>query len=399
MKIHSYLWLLALALVIPKTYLVSLGGSGLRFEDLITTLALILFSLRGRSSTLWTPVFMQIYLGFIGIQVLSAIINSDASRFSSLLYPFRLLEFVIWFYIGSELALRLNEVIVRRYLFWLAIFFSTYSFGEYLGFFPKFGEFTNTDRVATSMSGPFEYAVVITSLGFFIKAPSAKIMSLLSLVLTEARVTLASTLLIYLFMRRGSAITIRKLFILPIIAVTLGFLINSTLTDRFRELDTSVSVVELARDYYNQVSPARTPLAYFAMTHQGGGQYTLTGLTDRSLELRLMRWSVILKTNLNDVKSIFIGKGPGYYGVAVDSYIVRCFGETGLSGILVFVAFLISFYRYFRSDENMMSVFYTLLACCLLIDIFVSMKAMILVWFLAGFYGRIKTLNSGLFLR
>jgi hypothetical protein len=97
---------------------------------------------------------------------------------------------------------------------------------------------------------------------------------------------------------------------------------------------------------------------------------------------------VILKTNTKTIYSLLIGKGPGFYGIAVDGYYVRVFAETGLIGLSVFVLFLVSLYRTHRKNKEIVALIVTMALTGLLIDIFVSVKVMALFWFLLGVHSQ-----------
>ena len=115
---------------------------------------------------------------------------------------------------------------------------------------------------------------------------------------------------------------------------------------------------------------------------------------DPSLELRLMRWSVILKTNAQNFPSIFLGSGPSFYGVAIDSYYMRIYAETGVVGLIVFLIFLKSLITCHRENPELIKVILAIAISGLLIDIFASMKVMALFWFLMGFENKRNLFNA-----
>lgn len=385
MKFHFGLLLFVTMILLPKLTVISVGFSGVRIDDFISLAALIWLLAKGRLKLSLTSSYVKIYLIFIGLQFISAIYNFGSNSYVGLLFPVRLLELLVWYYVGLNAIQSRSKEQISRVLLFLGLYLSIYSFAEILGLAPKFGLFTNTNRVATTMTGPFEYAVVIAILGFFIKQSVPKSITFISLLLTQARVTIASTLFIYLFIwkKRLSAYVGLVLGIILIIFAAP----NLDVIERFDALDDLEisTLADLTYQYYNMVSPAESSTDYFEKTHKGNS-YQLINQTDASLEIRLMRWMVILKTNFENIPSTFIGKGPGFYGIAIDGYFIRAFAETGLIGLLVFVIFLISLYRHHKKNVKIIALIVTMVLTGLFIDIFVSVKVMVLFWFLLGVY-------------
>lgn len=394
LKIHLGVFLFAIMMLLPKFILIRVGDTGVRIDDFICLFAFfwLLFGGKFRLSSLES--YIKVYLLFIFIQFTSAIINLEDNSFSSLLYPIRLLELLVWYFIGIKVAQsKSNRQYLRLFMF-LGLYFSAYSFAEFFDLAPKFGAFTNTNRVATSMSGPFEYAVVIASLGFFIKQWVPKAMTLISLALTQSRVTIFSTCIIYLFLGKKTWRSVVGIIFSGLLI--LSFLPNLQVFDRFNEIDLNSNIFHLASDYYGLVSSADNSADYFDKTHQGGSQYKLINQSDKSLELRLLRWAVIYKTNTENIISVMIGNGPGFFGVAVDSYYVRVFAETGLIGSIIFIYFLVSLYRTKKKSIEILSVITTIIFAGFLIDIFVSVKVMVIFWFTTGFFfGKNSNNRSG----
>ncbi|MDB3926105.1 hypothetical protein N9356_03055 [Porticoccaceae bacterium] len=388
MKLHIGLFLLILMMVLPKLTVIPAGFSGVRLDDFISLIAFAWIISRGRLRLSSTDSYVKIYLFFIGTQFVSAIYNYESNSYIGLLFPIRLLELLVWYYIGINVIKSRTKEEINRVLLFLGLYFSIYSFAEILGFAPKFGLFTVTNRVATTMTGPFEYAVVIAVLGFFIKHSIPKAMTLVSLLLTQSRVTLFSTLFIYLFIWKkkwSSLITfIIGALLLIIVSPKLDVLERF---DGFNEFGVG-NIAELTSQYYSMVSPADSSKDYFESTHEESSAYKLFNQTDTSLEMRLMRWMVILKTTNKTIYSLLIGQGPGFYGIAVDGYYVRVFAETGLIGLSVFVLFLVSLYRTHKKSKEIVAMIVTMALSGLLIDIFVSVKVMALFWFLLGVHSQ-----------
>ena len=85
-----------------------------------------------------------------------------------------------------------------------------------------------------------------------------------------------------------------------------------------------------------------------------------------------------------------IGLGPGWGGVAVDGSYVRVFGEGGLLGLVAFLYLCGVLLRRFVGSIRYYVI--ALLVTGLFIDIFVSLKPMMLLWALVGAASRPRIL-------
>ena len=100
---------------------------------------------------------------------------------------------------------------------------------------------------------------------------------------------------------------------------------------------------------------------------------------DSSTNLRIATYAAVIKS-ISPI-SFFIGNGPGFYGKAVDSSILRIFGETGLFVFISFVLYLnilLSFLKNYYQKAAVIFLFLT-------VDILFSLRFMsmlILIYFL-----------------
>ena len=391
-RVHVGVLLFVLLIVLPKYTLISVGKGDLRIEDFICLIAFIWMIVGNRLRISLVETYVKIYFAFLVVQVLSALFSLDENSITSVLYPFRLMELMVWYFVGINSSLSLTRKEIYKLLTCLGLFFSVWSFFEILGITPKIGSFINSGRVSATMSGPFEYAVVIAVLGFFIKSWVPKSITLFSLLLTQSRITIVATAFLYIF-------SFKKNFSARVGSVLIGCLIIfsafiSDVGDRIKEVRLDAGLIQVMSKYYNMVEPAESSIDYFYKTHKGGGQYQMLNQADPSLELRLMRWSVILKTNAQNFPSIFLGSGPSFYGVAIDSYYMRIYAETGVVGLIVFLIFLKSLITCHRENPELIKVILAIAISGLLIDIFASMKVMALFWFLMGFENKRNLFNA-----
>ena len=391
-KVHIGVFLFVLLIALPKYTLIAVGKGDLRIEDFICLIAFIWLMVGNRFRISQIETYVKIYFSFLLVQLLSALLSLDKNSITSVLYPFRLMELMVWYFIGMNVSLSITRKQIYKLLTCLGLFFSVWSFFELLGMTPKIGAFINSDRASATMSGPFEYAVVIAVLGFFIKSWIPKSITLFSLLLTQSRITIVSTAFLYMFSFKKKLSALVGSVLIGCLLIFSAFI--SDVGDRIKEVKLDTDLIQVMGMYYDMVEPAESSIDYFYKTHKGGDQYQMLDQTDPSLELRLMRWSVILKTNAQDLSSIFLGSGPSFFGVAIDSYYMRIYAETGVVGLVVFIVFLKSLITCHRENPELIKVILSIAISGLLIDIFASMKVMALFWFLMGFENKKNFFNA-----
>lgn len=382
MKIHVGVFLLTLIILIPKIVIITIGSGDLRLEDIITLVALIWLFFGNKLALRSTDLTVKVYLLLLLVQVISIAINFDNS-WINILYPIRLLEYIVWYFVGINIAKTYGREKLVRLMSMMVVFFSAWSLLEYFQLTPKFGDFVNSNRISTTMSGPYEFAVVISILGFYSRSIILKSLAFSSLLLTQARVTIVATL--FSFFASGSkslrkkVVRIAGVFMFVILFFLLG------IDERFKILESKISYQEILISYYDNASASNSSDEYFSDTHDKNYDLFLLSYTDHSLEIRLMRWAVILKTNAQDFFRILLGSGPGYFGVAIDSYYMRLYAESGVIGLIIFLSFICLVYKRFRYISEFKSVVLCISITALLIDIFASFKVMSLFWFLIGY--------------
>jgi hypothetical protein len=114
-------------------------------------------------------------------------------------------------------------------------------------------------------------------------------------------------------------------------------------------------------------------------------RYMVDTKGDLSFRYRAVRWPTLIKTTLNNPVATVVGWSPGSWGNALDNYYVRVFGETGLLGLTLFLAWLIV--TILRLDPRGLARYSLVMMAvvALFIDIFTSSKCMPLLWAFLAF--------------
>ena len=228
-----------LYLIIPKIDIFALGGSAIRVGDLILAVSFFLLLFHNQFRLRVNAIFLFFSI-FLLVQFISTLINFKTVGVAGFVFTLRLLEYSLWFFIGSAIANKIeNEKfithmsIITMLLFLWAVF-------EYQGLLPKFGKFISVqDRVSVNTSGPFEFSVVAAFLVFYNRSIFLKIISIISLFLTQSRVTFVAfiiAVLPYKIYSRRLLIVFIFIVILLTVAIEYGLIIYFLENTRFNSL-------------------------------------------------------------------------------------------------------------------------------------------------------------------
>ena len=127
------------------------------------------------------------------------------------------------------------------------------------------------------------------------------------------------------------------------------------------------------------ISLARNASSYEEFVYQERELLTQDGANDLSFHLRVRKWTYAA-VNM-DLVQIFIGLGPGYFGGAADSSILRVFFETGFVGIFLWASLFVVILK--KYPEARLIVF-SFMINGILIDVFYSARVAIITTFLCA---------------
>lgn len=380
-----------------KIFVVKFGEAGLRPDDLLLLLSMagLMLTRRLRRTPISLPI--RLYLVYAGIQLLSTCWNAFTGRVNfiySLVFVIRILEYLCFYFIGYSLV-RTGYQFMRivTWYFWTLCAVVPL---QMLGILPVPGAFAR-ERASGNTNGPYELAIVA---GFFLcylayrkRSMFKGFLSLVMIVLTASRITLVAAIvsLLHVGFTRAKSKAKTLAIVIPvavILASIYALAMSGVLSiDAFNRIQNSKSYgIADIRAMYTATDPVSNATEYF-----NGPFEDLNGIDvndfngDASGLIRFTRWIVLVKSSMAHWDSIILGMGPSFGSAAVDGYFTRCFVETGISGLIVFLAFVISLLMirkgsnwYFREYVVIMVI------SALFIDIFLSYKSMMLLWLWHG---------------
>lgn len=380
--------LFALYLVCPKIDIIPIEGSAIRISDLFVLIAFS-FTLHAQRGKLYLSKALTLYYLFLCSQIASYLINFELLKTSGILFIIRLIEYSSWFYVAQCLSLSTCHYNFRHFANRLVLILALWSFFEWLELAPKFGKFTNvTDRVSVNTSGPFEFAAFIAMLIMVSNQNVPRFLGSISLILTQSRITIFAFFVNIFWILRNQ----KKIYILAAAgaamiafshAIHIFDLASQISNSRFSLLLYNSGVIDLALDLFRNAPIVTSSQEYFELTHVGSG-IKFGALTDVSLEMRLIRWSIVISTVFGNFISSLFGLGPSFWGVALDGYYIRIIGEQGIIGLILFFVFLTSTFFENRKSTIVQSFLIILSISSLFIDMFVTDKIMSLFWFVNG---------------
>jgi len=381
-------YLFIVYLVFPKISIIELAGAAIRVGDIIMLVIVIMLLTNIKIKKNFNKVIV-FYLLYLCSQVVSIVVNSNSLTFYSLLFVLRQLEYLLWFPVGLCVVSKVSHTSLVRDFSVIAMIFFMWAMLEFYGVLPKLGKFQSVqDRVTAGGSGPYEFALIMSFFVFYIKKPSIKISSAVSLLLTQSRVTILIVFVRWVYVafknEKKYQLWLQLSLLVCLVSIFTFLSIDSNIKTRFSELSSISDVLYASKWYIENSFVVQGTNEYFYLTHKGG-DVSYLGLVGMSLEMRLLRWSVVIMTTANSITSFIFGMGPSFWGVALDGYYVRVFGETGLFGLVFFGAFIFKMYRSIK-NKALLSYFIVLLVSSIFIDVFVADKPMSLFWFMYGFY-------------
>lgn len=331
------------------------------------------------------------------LSVLLGYLNGRIEWFQGFLFVFRHIEYFVFVIIGFYLSyFNFNfKFTFQVYILYVCILIYLQYFGvvsPVSGFSP--------DRAIANTGGPWEMAAVSSFLALYFYRLRSWIFFMLALsilFMTESRVTLVSTILVLVFylLYQYPRIVASATSIFSLITVFLlssAFFYDDALD--FAALS-SVPVVErivglFSIETYNslvyffeRVPVVQSQAEYFRLTYGEGLSEILDMPGDGSALVRFIRWTILLKAALLDIETVMIGLGPSFADKAVDGAYVRLFIETGLFGLALYFL-LVASILFLARGTFITSYVVVLVLTALLIDIFTTYKAMMLLWVFLG---------------
>lgn len=215
-------------------------------------------------------------------------------------------------------------------------------------------------RFTAQYTGPFELASIFLLFFLFYRKKTLKILSFFITVITNTKAIFLSYFVIFLNKIRY----IHLIFFITPLGFLLFFYENSSI--RIFDLFT---LDKLNFDIFNLIPTSNNHKEYINFFYQRN-LYSFTG--DASTDLRISTYIGVFKSL--DLISFFIGNGPGYYGKAVDSSVIRIYCEGGLFMFIAFSIYLKELLNVFKSKLVSIGI----LILFLTVDLIFSLRFIIL---------------------
>lgn len=378
---NIYLILFALYVLAPKVDLYTVGSAAIRPEDLISAFAFAIFVVTAKRK-FSVPGHARIYLAFVAFGLISAIVNIAQGGLVGPVYGARLAQYMTWFFIMYEAAPKISVRALRWTCLVVCSIFIVWGGAEYFGVISRIGKFTGaTERLTINTSGPFETSAMLAMLAY--AAPSIWLTPFMVVLvfLTQARITLLGVLISLAAARPGRTMAIG--FAGAVVATVAAQPIYSAISkSRLGESETPLAMAGLLSYTWKHTPTVPRPSFYRERFLNGVliFHYMPNTRGDLSFKYRAVRWPIIIKSTAATWVTMLAGWGPGAWSNAVDGYYVRVFGETGLIGMALFIAWIIAALRTLKARSVGKFSLVMLVVAAVFIDIFTSSKVMPILW-------------------
>jgi len=387
-----------------KISILNFGGSAVRPEDFLIAIILPAMWVQNKNSFRRVPSYMRYFFAFIGVTVISAVINGIVGRVPlgvSLLYALRQVEYFLFFFIGRDLWRKGFEY--HRLASAYILYGVSMSFLSQIGAIPKFSVMDAT-RWGGNTSGPYEFAVVLAIMASFVMlAPNKRagyvrfpslFLAIIGIFMSQSRITLLAFLFVFrsLFPRWS----VLKLFMVTTLLIVAGVATLSLYSSQHSNASAAVpatrfqnssdfQIVNEIAGRFPAIKPVLTSDEYQKDAFQTA-VFAGRGEDDLSAYVRFFRWAVLIKSSAQSVETVLIGLGPSFGTSAVDGNYVRIFVEDGVIGLLLIGAFFSCVIRKnFTHNMEMRNILVILLVSAIFIDVLESLRPMILFWSYLGY--------------
>lgn len=379
---NIFFFLFIAYLLAPKIDIIGTTGAALRPEDIISLMAFAIYILSRKRYRLEVPLTVKLYLVFVAIGYVSALVNIGSVGLTGIVYNTRLVQYLLWFFVMYEACHTVSWRTFRLTLIAVSLIFVIWSGLELSGTIGRVGRFTGAEgRLTINTSGPFETSVMLAMLGYSLPSILLTPVMIVLVLLTQARITLLG-----MIVAAGAAKPIKALAAGLVAVVAFSFVAQPLLArlekTRLSQSDSPARMAEVLAVSWSRAPVLDDPIDFRERFLSGPTiyRYMVSSKGDRSFGYRAVRWPIVIKTTMAYIGSALIGWSPGSWGVALDNYYIRAFGETGLIGLAAFLVWIAM--SILRLRQGGIARFSLIMMAIVgtFIDIFTSSKVMPLLW-------------------
>ena len=339
--------------VVPHhLFTVFLNHSAVKPFDLTVLISICFFLICKINLKGYLPI-----LCLFGIYFLRSLIASNEVGLISIVYALKIFEYFIVIFCIKDL----RQIFINKLLIIYIVTIFAYTLAELFGL--NFGLLWG-DRATGHFGGPYELSAIALLFIFFLnKNLFLKTLFIFIIFLTGTKASYVALLFGLLLFTN-----IRNLIPIIFIGFTFILLINSY-DERFFEF-----IINLANIDINFVISVWDNLPKIESHYEYIDQFNsreveADEIIDLSTFSRLYTYAVILKSF--DIYSLIFGHGPGFFGAAVDSSILRIVAEAGIVSLLPFIFILISLTNNFENKNKNVLLILSIIA---LSDVFFSAR-------------------------
>ena len=379
---NLYFFLFLAYIVSPKIDLLG-SATAVRPEDLISLLAFVIYLLGKKTVRLELPRPVRLYIVFIGLSFLSALVNITTNGPIGFVYTTRLVQYLMWFFVMYEACHRVTWRDFRLGFMTVSVIFVLWGGLELAGVIGRVGRFTGAaERLMINTSGPFETSVMLAMLAYAIPSLLLTPVLLVLVLLTQARISLLG-----MIFSAGIAKPFKALFAggvaVVLFTVVAQPLIATFQDSRVVQSDSPTRMADVFVESWKRAPTLDDPSVFRERFLSGPTilRYMPSQKGDMSFSLRAVRWPIVIKTTASSIGHFLFGWGPGAWSLALDGYYVRVFGETGIIGLVFFCYWLLTTILALRTGGNAKFGLVMMAVVACFIDIFTSSKIVPIFWF------------------
>ena len=370
---------------IPKLNLLALGGetAGIRIDDLllVSTAAFLVLRWIYTSDLKISRFVLACFLVVIAF-CLSNLLNLGHS---SIFYSLRMLEYLVFFWVGLALTGDFQKLIKWLILINCGLIFlqAAHVVGGFTadGYLGLLGRPSGLSNHPAEMGAWLNLMFAALVFGGETKFWRWSLLVLVCIFLTASRISLfthciLTVIYVYRSSHRKSAIVLRSAFVAGLLIAAVAIIPNPV-RDRSGQV-LSLDNISTFTKFYKTI-PVETRFTEFSSALSPSNA---PDTVDPSWWMRLVKWTQVTKLYLNASWLTWIfGIGPGAIGPALDGSWLRLLIECGLLGTFVFVVML---RRIAALSPACTMAVVALSINMLLIDSHIAYKVMAFLFLLAG---------------
>lgn len=284
--------------------------------------------------------------------ILRSLISIHNLGLISLAFGFKFFEYLIVLF--SIASLNRNEMI--KLLNTIVIFIFSFTFLEFIGIYwgPDWA-----GRYSAHFGGPYELGAISLLLFYVYRIYLLRFGFFGLIIISESKASILGLIFSYFSIRNLNPIKILILLFIIIIG-----LMNSRVQDLVSSFFIFINSNVL--EMIDAVPYSKSNDEYLNNWFLREEYSEIYGL-DWSSGSRIYTYILAIKSI--DILGLFFGMGPGYFGFAIDSSVLRIFVETGIVGIIFFIIFYNKIFS--AAQINIKSA---ILINLLLVDVFFSAR-------------------------